>query len=50
VTMVSSPSSPGPQFRLVYERTGSRMSGKFQMKMPGDAQWKSYLEWSGAKR
>jgi len=26
------------------------MSGKFQMQMPGQGGWKSYLEWSGAKK
>jgi uncharacterized protein YaiE (UPF0345 family) len=26
------------------------MSGKFQMKMPGQPDWKTYLEWSGGKK
>jgi hypothetical protein len=47
---LSDPSRPGPQFRLSYELKGSIMSGKFQMRMPGQAEFKSYLEWSGAKR
>ena len=47
---LSDPSSPGPQFRLVYSLDGSIMSGKFQMRMPGKTEFKSYLEWSGAKR
>ena len=47
---VTDPSQPGPQFRLVYELKGTLMSGKFQMKMPGQQDWKSYLEWSGAKK
>lgn len=46
---LSDASHPGPQFRLVYERKGSVMSGKFQMHMPGQTEWKSYLEWSGTK-
>ena len=46
----SEASQSGPQFQLVYERKGAVMSGKFQMRMPGQAEWKSYLEWSGAKR
>ena len=50
VTFLSDPSSPGPQFRLVYSLDGSIMSGKFQMRMPGQTQFNSYLEWSGAKR
>jgi hypothetical protein len=41
---------PGPQFRLTYELKNSVLSGKFQMQMPGQSDWKSYLEWSGGKR
>jgi hypothetical protein len=41
---------PGPQFQLVYTLEGSVMGGKFQMRMPGQADWKSYLEWSGGKK
>jgi len=47
---ISDPSSSGPQFRLVYELKSAVMSGKFQMRMPGQAAWKSYLEWSGGKK
>jgi hypothetical protein len=47
---LSDPSAPGPQFRLVYERKDAVMSGKFQMRMPGQTEWKSYLEWSGPKK
>ena len=47
---VTNPSQPGPQFRLVYELKGAVMSGKFQMRMPGQGEWKSYLEWSGRRR
>jgi hypothetical protein len=46
---LSDGSQPGPQFRLVYERKGYTMFGKFQMRMPGQSEWKSYLEWSGKK-
>ena len=45
-----SPESAGPQFRLVYELNDSVMSGKFQMRMPGQADWKSYLEWAGSRK
>ncbi|MGA8493329.1 MAG: hypothetical protein WB711_23105 [Terriglobales bacterium] len=34
---VTDSSQPGPQFRLVYELKGTVMSGKFQMRMPGQA-------------
>jgi uncharacterized protein YaiE (UPF0345 family) len=47
---LSDPSAPGPQFRLAYELKRAVMSGKFQMRMPGKAEWTSYLEWSGAKK
>jgi len=47
---LSEASQPGPQFRLIYELKGSIMSGKFQMHMPGQEDWKSYLEWSGARK
>ncbi len=50
VVFLSDSSVPGPQFRLIYERKGVTMSGKFQMHMPGQTEWKSYLEWSGAKK
>jgi len=46
---LSDPNQPGPLFRLVYERKGDTMSGKFQMQMPGHSEWNSYLEWSGNK-
>ncbi len=50
VVFLSDTAQPGPQFRLTYELTGSVMAGKFQMHMPGQSEWRSYLEWSGAKQ
>ena len=47
---LSDASPSAPQFRLVYVLKDAVMSGKFQMRMPGQAEWKSFLEWSGAKR
>ncbi|HEY2782261.1 MAG TPA: hypothetical protein VGI90_15880 [Steroidobacteraceae bacterium] len=47
---LSDQSRAGPQFRLSYELNGSTMSGKFQIRMPGQAEFKSYLEWSGSRR
>jgi uncharacterized protein YaiE (UPF0345 family) len=46
---LSDGSQPGPQFRLTYELKSQVMYGAFQMKMPGQQDWKSYLEWSGGK-
>ncbi len=47
---LSDSSQPGPQFRLIYELKGNIMSGKFQMRMPGQGDWRSYLEWRGERR
>ena len=47
---ISDASQSGPQFRLLYELHGAVMSGKFQIRMPGQNDWKSYLEWNGSKR
>ena len=47
---LSDPAQPGPQYRLVYELKGETMSGKFQIRMPGQSDWGSYLEWSGDRR
>lgn len=48
--LLSDPSQPGPRFRLVYERKGTTMYGKFQVSAPGATEFKSYLEWSGEKK
>jgi hypothetical protein len=50
VVFLSEPSHPGPRFRLTYELKDAQMLGKFQMQMPGQTEWKSYLEWSGGKK
>jgi hypothetical protein len=47
---ISKASPSKPQFRLIYELKNAVMSGRFQMGLGGQAEWKSYLEWSGAKR
>jgi hypothetical protein len=47
---VSEASPSGPQFQLIYQLRDAVMSGKFQMRTPGQADWKTYLEWSGAKK
>ena len=48
--LLSDPANPGPQFRLVYERKDAILSGKFQMRMTGQSEFNSYLEWSGNKK
>jgi hypothetical protein len=47
---LSDASMPGPQFRLVYERKGVEMSGKFEMRMPGQKDWTTYLAWAGRRK
>ena len=47
---LSEAGQPGPQFRLMYVLKAGVMSGKFQMRMPGGTEWRSYLEWSGGKK
>ena len=46
----STPTGAGPQFRLVYRLKGKVMEGKFQMRAPGAADFRSYLEWSGERK
>ena len=47
---LSPPSEPGPQYRLTYELRDRRMLGKFQIRLPGQSDFRSYLEWSGQKK
>jgi hypothetical protein len=46
---LSDASQSGPQFRLTYELKGAVMFGKFQLRMSGQSDWRSYLEWSGQR-
>ena len=41
---------PGPQFRLSYALTKQVMTGRFQVHVPGEADWRTYLEWSGSRK
>ena len=47
---LSDPAQPGPQYRLNYELLDGVMSGKFELKLPGQADFTSYLEWSGKRQ
>jgi hypothetical protein len=49
VVFLSDPAQPGPQFRLSYEFADGVMTGQFQLKMPGQVEFMSYLEWSGRR-
>ncbi len=50
VFFVSDPSQKGPQYRLSYELKDKELFGKFEIRMPGQDQFKAYLEWSGARK
>lgn len=50
VVFLSDPSVPGPRFRLAYEVRDRVLYGKFQVRMPGQKDFRSYLEWSGPKK
>ena len=47
---LSDPFSAGPQYRLSYELKGEVMFGKFAMRMPGQSEFRTYLEWSGSRK
>ena len=47
---LSDPAQPGPQYRLSYTLLDGVMTGQFEMKMPGQTEFTSYLEWSGKRQ
>jgi hypothetical protein len=49
VVFLSDPAQPGPQYRLSYTFLGGVMSGLFELKMPTQTEFTSYLEWSGKR-
>jgi len=50
VVFLSDAAQPGPQYRLSYTFLDGVMSGQFELKMPGQADFTSYLQWSGKRR
>jgi hypothetical protein len=50
VVFLSDPAQPGPQFRLSYTFLDGVMSGQFELKMPGQTDFTSYLEWNGKRQ
>jgi hypothetical protein len=50
VVFLSDPAQPGPQYRLSYEFLDGVMRGKFELKIPGQTEFTSYLEWSGKRQ
>jgi hypothetical protein len=49
VVFLSQAAQPGPQYRLSYELVEGTMNGKFELRMPGQADFMTYLEWSGKR-
>ncbi|MGB8259022.1 MAG: hypothetical protein WCE75_01665 [Terracidiphilus sp.] len=45
--LVTDASQPGPQYRLTYTLAAGVMTGKFEIRMAGQADFATYLEWSG---
>ena len=50
MVLLSDASPTAPQYRLTYTLLEGVMSGQFELQMPGQTQFTSYLEWSGKKR
>jgi hypothetical protein len=48
--LVSAASQEGPQYRLIYELKAAVMWCKFQIRMAGQGDFRSYLEWSGGRK
>jgi hypothetical protein len=49
VVLLSDPAQPGPQYRLSYELLDGVMTGKFELQIPGQTEFKTYLKWSGKR-
>jgi hypothetical protein len=47
VVLLSDAPQAGPQYRLSYTLLDGVMSGRFELRMPGQTEFTSYLEWSG---
>ncbi len=46
----SEASEPGPRFRLTYTPAGEQVKGKFEIRAPGEAQYKAYLDFSARRK
>jgi len=42
----SEPGEPGPRYRLTYAPAGDRAKGKFEVRAPGESQYKTYLDFA----
>ena len=50
VVFLSDAAQPGSQYRLSYTFLDRVMSGQLEMKIPGQADFTNYLEWSGKRK
>jgi hypothetical protein len=50
VAVFDSTDPTGPKYRLSYQQSGVVLLGKFEVAAPGQAEYKTYLEWEGARK
>jgi hypothetical protein len=50
VVFLSESSQPGPQYRFSHALKGRTLSGKFEMRLPGQPDFTTYLAWSGGRK
>jgi hypothetical protein len=46
----SEPAEPGIHYRLTQTPAGGRLSGKFESRAPGEAQYKTYIEFTARRK
>jgi hypothetical protein len=46
----SEPGEPGTHYRLTQTPSGGRLSGKFESHAPGEAQYKTYIEFTARRK
>jgi hypothetical protein len=49
-TFESDGTEPGPKYRLSYVLRGKNLDGKFEIALPGSAEFKTYLSWSSVRK
>ena len=50
VIFESEPGEPGPRYKLSYSPAGKSVKGKFEIRAPGEEQYKTYLDFSVHKK
>jgi hypothetical protein len=46
----SEPGNPGPRYRLSYSRSGTTLTGRFEIAPPPHGDYKTYLSWTSVKQ